>query len=82
MSLSKEFKPVINKTWLSTFEEIDKDIWDICEEEYNSLLNSNKTFFPMYSNIFNFTNFLIPSDIKICIIGQDPYHGLINCYNL
>jgi uracil-DNA glycosylase len=76
MSLTKEFKSVINKTWLSTFELIDKDIWDITEEEYNELLAKNKTIFPAYSDIFNFTNFLIPSDIKICIIGQDPYHGI------
>ncbi len=61
---------------MSTFDEIDKDIWDICEEEYNDLLKKNKTIFPAYSDIFNFTNFLIPSDIKICIIGQDPYHGV------
>lgn len=76
MSLTKEFKHIINKTWLSTFELIDKDIWDITEEEYNELFNKNKTIFPAYSDIFNFTNFLIPSDIKICIIGQDPYHGI------
>ena len=81
MSLNKEFKPVINKTWLFIFEEIDKDIWDITQEEYNQLLNSNKTIFPIYSNIFNFTNFLIPSDIKICIIGQDPYHGIFKDSN-
>jgi uracil-DNA glycosylase len=81
MSLNKEFKPVINKTWLFIFEEIDKDIWDITQEEYNKLVNSNKTIFPIYSNIFNFTNFLIPSDIKICIIGQDPYHGIFKDSN-
>lgn len=76
MNLSKPFKPVINKTWIYIFEQIDKDIWDITEEEYNELINKNKTIFPIYSNIFNFTNFLIPDDIKICIIGQDPYHGI------
>ena len=76
MSLTKPFKPIINKTWNEIFELIDKDIWDITEEEYNQLINSNKTIFPVYSNIFNFTNFLIPNDIKICIIGQDPYHGI------
>lgn len=76
MSLTKPFKPVINKTWNEIFELIDKDIWDIAEEEYNELINSNKQIFPIYSNIFNFTNFLIPEDIKICIIGQDPYHGV------
>lgn len=76
MNLSKPFKPVINKTWTHIFELIDKDIWEITEEEYNELINKNKTIFPIYTNIFNFTNFLIPDDIKICIIGQDPYHGV------
>lgn len=74
--LPKPFAPVINKTWIFIFEQIDKDIWDIAEEEYNNLLKKNKTIFPIYSNIFNFTNYLIPDDIKICIIGQDPYHGI------
>lgn len=74
--INKPFKNIINKTWNYIFEQIDKDIWDIAEEEYNDLLNKNKIIFPIYTNIFNFTNFLIPADIKICIIGQDPYHGI------
>lgn len=73
-TINKPFKPIINKSWYSIFELIDKDIWDITQEEYN--LSLNKTIFPIYPNIFNFTNFLIPDDIKICIIGQDPYHGI------
>lgn len=72
--INKHFKPIINKSWYSIFEQIDKDIWDITEERYN--LSLTKTIFPIYPNIFNFTNFLIPDDIKICIIGQDPYHGI------
>lgn len=71
----KPFKPIINKSWINIFEQIDKDIWDIAEEDYNEQIKK-KIIFPDYSNIFNFTNFLIPSDIKVCIIGQDPYHGI------
>lgn len=73
-TITKPFKTVINKSWYTIFDQIDKDIWDITEEEYNQSLS--KTIFPIYTNIFNFTNFLIPDDIKICIIGQDPYHGI------
>lgn len=75
-TISKPFVPIINKTWIEIFNQIDKDIWDIAEEEYNELITKNKIIFPVYKNIFNFTNFLIPEDIKVCIIGQDPYHGV------
>jgi uracil-DNA glycosylase len=74
--ITKPFKPVINKCWNDIFDLIDKDIWEITEESYNELMDKNSNIFPIYPNIFNFTNFLIPEDIKICIIGQDPYHGV------
>lgn len=74
--LAKPFKPVINKLWLELFEQIDEDIWNITEEYYNELIEKNTNVFPIYSQIFNFTNFVIPNDVKVCIIGQDPYHGI------
>ena len=75
------FREVIHKSWINIFENIDKDIWDITEEEYNELINKNKNIFPIYTKIFNFTYFLIPEDIKICIIGQDPYHNVYKEFN-
>lgn len=78
----KQFKPIINNTWKHLFEQIDQDVWEIAEEEYNDLINEKKIIFPIYSNIFNFTNYLIPDDIKICIIGQDPYHGIFKNDNV
>jgi uracil-DNA glycosylase len=72
----KPFKPIINKLWIEIFEQIDKDTWEVSEECYNELINKNPNVFPIYSNIFNFTNFTIPDEIKVCIIGQDPYHGI------
>jgi len=74
--INKPFKPIINKCWNDIFELIDEDIWNITEELYNDLINEKSNIFPIYTNIFNFTNFVIPQDIKICIIGQDPYHGV------
>src|SRR3990167_11381005 len=76
IEITKPFRSIINKSWLTIFNLIDKDIWNISEEEYNILLKKNQNVFPIYSNIFNFTNFFIPEDIKVCIIGQDPYHGV------
>ena len=34
-----------------------------------------KTIFPKYENIFRAFNLLSPSEVKVVIIGQDPYHG-------
>lgn len=69
LHISKPFKNVINKTWHNIFELIDNDIWDITEELYNELIEKHHNIFPIYTNIFNFTNFIISEDIKICIIG-------------
>ncbi len=74
--IKKPFKPLINKLWIEIFDQIDKDIWDISEEYYNELVEKNSNVFPIYPNIFNFTNHIIPDEIKVCIIGQDPYHGV------
>lgn len=74
--ITKPFKQIINKLWYDIFEQIDKDIWDITEEYYNELIEKNPNIFPIYSQIFNFTNLVLPDEIKVCIIGQDPYHGV------
>lgn len=79
--INKPFKPIINKLWIEIFNQIDKDVWDISEEYYNELIEKNSNVFPIYSNIFNFTNHIIPDDIKVCIIGQDPYHGIYKDVN-
>lgn len=73
---SKPFKPIINKLWLDIFDQIDKDIWEITEEYYNETIEKNPNVFPIYTKIFNFTNLTMPDDVKVCIIGQDPYHGV------
>ena len=43
----------------------------IIENEYRV-----KTIYPNYSNIFRAFNLLTPSEVKVVIIGQDPYHGI------
>ncbi|HIP54728.1 MAG TPA: uracil-DNA glycosylase [Sulfurimonas autotrophica] len=41
-----------------------------------SLEYKSKTIFPRYENIFSAFNLVKPSEIKVVIIGQDPYHGI------
>ena len=82
----KKFNLVINKNWIKIFDEIDKDVYEETEKNYNKLLDSKINIFPIYKNIFNFTNYSIPDEIKVVCLGQDPYHGLFmnlktNCFN-
>jgi len=82
----KKFNLVINKNWIKIFDEMDKDVYEETEKNYNKLLDSKINIFPIYKNIFNFTNYSIPDEIKVVCLGQDPYHGLFmnlktNCFN-
>lgn len=72
----KDFKKIINQNWHEIFDLIDKDIFEITENSYNEVVESKKNIFPIYKKIFSFTNYSIPSDIKVVIIGQDCYHGI------
>jgi uracil-DNA glycosylase len=67
------FKHITNTSWIKFFNELDTDIIEIVEKEYNKIKNI-PNIFPTFENIFNFTNFCRFEDIKVLIISQDPYH--------
>jgi len=67
---------ILNKQWSSFLdEELNsinfKQLQDFIDMEYRT-----KTIFPKYEDIFRSFNLINPSEIKVVIIGQDPYHGL------
>lgn len=72
----KKFDQIINNNWKELFNEIDKDIYQVTEDYYNELIESKSNIFPIYKNIFNFTNYFTPDEIKVVCLGQDPYHGI------
>ena len=62
------------KSWDEFFDEIkEKDYWEklnnFWDEEYK-----NKVIFPPRNLIFNAFNLTPLQDVKVVIIGQDPYH--------
>jgi uracil-DNA glycosylase len=66
----------LNKKWnlfLSTELKSQNflELHQFIENEYKI-----KTIFPKYENIFRAFNLLSPSEVKVVIIGQDPYHGI------
>ncbi len=73
---TKWTKMILNSNWLAFFnDEFKKDYFlelqKFVEKEYKT-----KTIFPKYENIFRAFNLIAPQDVKVVIIGQDPYHGL------
>ncbi|PNW27906.1 uracil-DNA glycosylase [Formosa algae] len=65
----------INPDWLSLLqEEFDKpyfiDLWRFVEEEYAAYV-----CYPPKIEIFNAFNACALKDVKVVILGQDPYHG-------
>lgn len=47
-----------------------KKFWKIIEQEYNS-----KIVYPTKNNIFNALKLTPYNNVKVVIVGQDPYHG-------
>lgn len=66
---------MINKNWdIILKDEYDKEYFKnlgcFVKTEYK-----NKTVYPEYKNIFNALKFTDYNDVKVVILGQDPYHG-------
>lgn len=73
---------MINKKWDEVLkEEVKKDYFKklgiFVKNEYKK-----KTIFPPYKNIFDALRFTDYDDVKVIILGQDPYHGLGEAHGL
>lgn len=73
---------MINKRWdIVLKDEIKKDYFKklglFVKKEYYE-----KRVFPPYENIFDALRFTDYDDVKVVILGQDPYHGLGEAHGL
>lgn len=73
---------MINQKWdIVLKEEMKKDYFKklgiFVKEEYKT-----KVVFPPYENIFDALRFTDYDDVKVVILGQDPYHGLGEAHGL
>jgi uracil-DNA glycosylase len=68
----KEIIKEVNKEWLPFFKTFKNELEKILSE-----LNKyeDRVIYPQPKDIFKSLFYHPPSDIKICIIGQDPYIG-------
>ncbi|MEA2073674.1 MAG: uracil-DNA glycosylase [Campylobacterota bacterium] len=66
---------ILNDEWNRFLEEeLEKEYYKKLIE-FVDLEYKTKTVYPKYENIFRAFNLLSPSEVKVVIIGQDPYHG-------
>ena len=73
---------MINKKWdIVLKDEFEKDYFKnlgiFIKNEYKT-----KTVFPEYENIFDALRFTDYDEVKVVILGQDPYHGLGEAHGL
>lgn len=66
---------MINKKWDEVLEpefkkEYFRNLGIFVKNEYK-----NKTIYPKYSDIFNALRYTDYDEVKVVILGQDPYHG-------
>lgn len=70
----KEWLSIINQKFNATF-------FDILESKLKQDLKSHKIY-PPQKDIFNALNFTSLNNVKVVIIGQDPYHGFGQAHGL
>ena len=73
---------MINKKWDEILsEEMKKEYFKklgiFIKTEYK-----NKVIFPPYENVFDALRFTDYDEVKVIILGQDPYHGLGEAHGL
>ena len=54
-----------------------KELLDFIQNEYKT-----KTIYPYFPNVFNALKYTDYDDVKVVILGQDPYHGTGEAHGL
>ncbi|GFR68511.1 uracil-DNA glycosylase, partial [Elysia marginata] len=62
--------------WINVLQdEFGQDYFKAMEKMVNDEISSGKVVYPPKDLIFNALNRTAPKDVKILLLGQDPYHG-------
>lgn len=67
-------KKLIPDTWKPYLEDEFKKAYFLKLDAFLEREYHYKTIFPAQNNIFNAINSVSPEDVKVVILGQDPYH--------
>ena len=67
---------ILKNEWLALFASEMQEEYFIKLQEFVDVQYKSVTVFPAYENIFRAFNLIAPEDVKVVILGQDPYHGM------
>ena len=68
--------PQIHASWIPVIgDEFEKDYMKSISDYLKSEIEAGQTIYPHPKNIFNALNTTHFDDVKVVILGQDPYHG-------
>ena len=56
-------------------KEYFKDLWRFVRDQYLAAEQTNKTVYPKSEDIFRAFDLCPFDQVKVVILGQDPYHG-------
>jgi len=78
-----ETNPKIDASWLKILEwEFEKDYIKKIKEFLIKEKKEWKTIYPAWDNVFNALNLTPFEQVKVVILGQDPYHGVGQAHGL
>lgn len=66
---------ILNDNWQIFLDNELQQNYFIKLQKFIDIEYKSKTIFPKYENLFKAFNLLMPEDVKVIILGQDPYHG-------
>ena len=66
----------LNTQWFDLFDDEFKKDYFISLKKFIEYEYKTKTIFPKYEDIFRAFNLIKPDELKVVIVGQDPYHGV------
>ena len=71
-----EVSPKIESTWLEALtSEFKKDYFKMIKQTLVNDIETGKVLYPPMPLIFNAFNTTPFNEVKVVILGQDPYHG-------
>jgi uracil-DNA glycosylase len=66
---------VLNEEWSYLLSSQMQEPYFLKLKEFVDAEYETKIIYPKYENIFRAFNLISPKNVKVVIIGQDPYHG-------
>lgn len=75
--------PSLESSWLAVLDqEFEKDYMKSLKAFLQQEKDNKQTIYPKGSDIFNALNTTPFSEVKVVILGQDPYHGVGQAHGL